>query len=166
MDHTLISTARKALAAAIDMGLVAIKMRDFNAMASALTKVNEQLIHAQDALLSHHAQFSALNEKLLHTTKELAIAHHVIAQRGNYELVSLSLGVFAYRLKQTPSGGPTLGEPVHYVCQPCLDKGIKAVLVRRQSAVSISHVCTLCSTEYLEREIAHQQKAQSHDPYS
>lgn len=45
-------------------------------------------------------------------------------ERQRYELLALTPGVFAYALKPSARGA----EPQHFLCQKCLDKGVKAIL--------------------------------------
>lgn len=167
MDLSIISAAAASLTAARDLGRAAMGVRDANLIAGTLTQMNDQILRAQDALFSHQAQLLALHEKLAHTQQQLRLAQEVVEQRSRYQLVELSLGVFVYRSKLGKSLATGHGEPLHYVCQPCLDvRGQKAVLIRYESMIEVTHRCPLCQTQYLESTSPMPAANHAHDPYS
>ena len=155
IDLSLIGAASSALSAARDIGKAAMGLRDFNAVATTISQLNEQIIRAQDALFSHQSQLLALHQELGEAKEKLRVAEKMLEDRGNYELFRLSDGVHVYRLKTNPGiVSATRTNEVHYLCQPCFDAGRKAVLVRVESMLDITHCCPLCKTHYLERHLA------------
>jgi hypothetical protein len=150
MDISYISATVVALNAAKDIAKAAVGIRDFNALASTVSQLNEQILKAQDSLFSHQSQLIALQEELRETKERLRLAEKVLEDRGRYELVELSRGVFVYRNKV--GDGEALAGALHLLCQPCFDAGRKAVLMREETACAICHVCSLCRVKYLETE--------------
>lgn len=150
MDISYISATVVALNAAKDIAKAAVGIRDFNALAATVSQLNDQILKAQDSLFSHQSQLIALQEELRETKERLRLAQEVLEDRGRYELVELSRGVFVYRSK----GGDreAMAGAHHLLCQPCFDVGRKAVLMREESASAICHVCPLCRVEYLEKK--------------
>lgn len=162
MDISYISATVVALNAAKDIAKAAVGIRDFNALAATVSQLNEQILKAQDSLFSHQSQLIALQKELGETKERLRLAEKVLEDRGRYELVELSIGVFVYRNKV--DDGEALAGALHLLCQPCFDAGRKAVLMRDESADgSISHVCPLCRVVYVERESSHWARSGSSD---
>lgn len=150
MDISYISATVSALNAAKDLARAAVGVRDFNAWAATVSQLNDQILKAQDSLFSHQSQLIALQEELREAKERLRLAEKVVEERGRYDLVELSPGVFVYR----SNGGDreTMAGAHHLLCQPCFDAGRKVVLMRRESAGAIYHVCPLCRVEYLEEK--------------
>lgn len=150
MDISYISATITALSTARDIAKTAVGIRDFNAMAATVSQLNDQILKAQDSLFSHQSQLIALQEELREAKERLRLAEKVVEDRGRYQLVELSLGVFVY-LSKSGEREDLAGTP-HYLCQPCFDVGRKAVLLRDENASAISHVCPLCRVVYLEKK--------------
>ena len=153
MDLTAITTVlasldfiRKGLAAAVEV-------RDFNAVAAEVAKLNEALIGAQSAVLTQNSTLFALQKENLELAKELAKLKEALAQRGRYVLTQLSPGVFVYRVKETvvlaAEGDPVPAEPEHFVCQDCFDnRGQRVILQRHSDVGDVTLDCGSCKTQY------------------
>lgn len=151
MDLAVISAAIGAISVAKELGKAALGVRDFNEMAPVIAQLNDQLLKAQDALFRHNAELLALQQEQFETAKKLREMEETLAQRGRYSLVEVSRGQFAYRVnvavETSEVGNPGRAEPLHYVCQPCFDKGIKAVLQRENFYGAIYLDCPICETK-------------------
>lgn len=150
MDVSFISATISALSAAKDIGKSAVGIRDFNALATTVSQLNDQILKAQDSLFAHQSQLIALQEELRQAMERLHLAEKVINDRGSYQLFELSAGVFVYRNKLVD--GDAQPGIYHLLCQPCFDVGRKAVLMREETAGGICHVCPLCRVKYLEKK--------------
>lgn len=167
MDMSFIAAASSALTVAREISRASIAIRDFNAMAGTVSQLNDQILKAQDALFSHQSQLLAMQQELFQAQEKLRIAEKVIAERGNYELVELSQGVFVYRLKPPPSAGSGVSYHLHYLCQPCFDNGAKAVLYRRETGLGVSHSCPLCKISYQESSTPYRRHVKpDYNPYA
>jgi hypothetical protein len=148
MDLSIITAAVSALSAAKELGKAALGVRDFNEVAPVIAQLNDQLLKAQDALFRHNAELLSLQQEQFETAKKLREMEEALTQRGRYSLVELSRGHFAYRVNIAPVnsdvGNPVSAEPLHHVCQPCFDKGVKAVLQRHSFYGAISLDCPIC----------------------
>jgi hypothetical protein len=155
MDLSVITAAVGAISAAKELGKAALGVRDFNEVAPVIAQLNDQLLKAQDALFRHNAELLSLQQEQFETAKKLREMEEALAQRGRYSLVELSNGVFVYRVNVAPEAGaldkPSGAEPLHYVCQPCFDKGVKAVLIRRENDFTVFHNCPECNTNFVEQ---------------
>ena len=152
MDFSQISIAVGALKAAKEIGQAALAFRDFNETAGALTQINEQLLKAQDGLFAHNTQLMELQQKYHNAIDELRKAKEALAERGRYSLFEISDRVFVYRanVAMASAGGDGKGssEPLHYVCQPCFDKGAKSVLRKYPFWSTIYLQCPTCHEKF------------------
>jgi hypothetical protein len=153
MDFGLISTAVSSLVAAKDLGAAMIGVRDSNIVSGTIAQMNEQILKAQEALLTHSLQMSELQQRHFEALEKLRAMEKLIADRGSYSLHEISRGSFVYRSnfpeRLGHDGNPIAPEPVHYVCQPCFDKNVKVVLQQHDVWGKITLNCSACKTEYL-----------------
>jgi hypothetical protein len=148
MDFSSITTAIASLKSAQELAAATLGVRDFNQSAAAISKINEQLLAAQQGLLAHNTMLLQLQSEHFQATKELRELKEAVAEKGRYDLVDIGGGVFVYRANVSPeqhrAGGPGSANPMHYLCQPCLDKGDKSVLQGRNGYWH----CSLCRQAY------------------
>ena len=132
MDYSLIAVAATAIKVAKEIGASALSIRDANLVALEITRMNDQLLQAQQALFTHNTDLLGLQQQLFETSDKLRKAEELIAQRGSYALVETGLGQWAYRVNVRPKLGgadqPGAAQSAHYVCQKCFDAGRKVVL--------------------------------------
>lgn len=144
MEPGSILTALSTISTALGAAKTALEVRDFIATGAEIAKVTQELLNLQQQFLAMNtSQFQLLQEKmtLVERVRELEKER---ANRESYSLVEVFPGSFVYRINDRPeaagSGEPVIAEPSHFVCQPCFDKGHKAVLQRAGSGWS----CPLC----------------------
>lgn len=135
MDLSLIGAAASAIGIAKEVGRAAIGVRDANQLAETITRMNEQLLKAQDTLFAHNAQLLQLQQQYFEAAQELRVVKETMAERNRYTLFELTAGNHVYRADARPvlseSGDPIATEPEHYICQPCFDKPPKTKVVLR-----------------------------------
>lgn len=152
MDFGLITSAVGALVSAKDLGAAMIGVRDSNLVAVKVAQMNEQILKAQEALLTHSLQMGELQQRHFETLEKLREMEKLVAERGAYVLHEIHPGSFVYRSHRAEgsahNGDPVTAEPLHYVCQPCFDKNIKVVLQEATFYGKISLKCSACATEY------------------
>ena len=153
MDASQISIVATSLSMARDITKTIIGIRDANLVAEKVTALNDQLLKAQEALLAHNAAMFQLQNQYFEAREELRKLQESASQHGRYTLVEVVPGQFAYRVNVTPESSGT-SEPggtqlMHYVCQPCLDKGVKAVLNsgmhKFSTGIRQAWICPVCS---------------------
>lgn len=131
MDPSLLIGAFSALKAAKDAAQAALTIRDFNAAGAAISRITDELLKAQQILLTQQAAMAELQVELEKSRRELAELREKAKERGRYSLFEITEGVFVYRKNEITDGlegGEGIPEPMHYLCQGCFDKGVKAVL--------------------------------------
>lgn len=130
MDFSLISGLVSTLKATYDLGNAAMGVRDANQFATTLAQINDQLLKAQQSLFAVSGQAMEMQQQLAKLQEECRKLKAAAEERGRYALVEIGTGNFALQSKVDVGGmsDPIAAEPVHYVCQPCFDKGVKAVL--------------------------------------
>lgn len=143
MDISLVTGAVTAIKAARELGSAALKIRDFNQFAGTVAEINEQLLKAQESLFAHNADMLDLQQKYHEACDELRRLKAVAAERECYSLHEIGPGVFAYRLDTSRKS-----EPLHYLCQPCFDKGTKSVLQDLYDHGPQTLGCTVCDAKY------------------
>ncbi len=107
----------------------------FEVQAAALQVQNEILLAQQkNASLSRTCE--ELNSKIIKLEKQLA-------ERGEYELIEYTQGVFVYKNKPLAN----TNTPVHYLCQPCYDNKLNKSVLQ----LSPNHrmfICPECGHKY------------------
>jgi len=152
MDFSSVVTAVSALRLAKEAADAALGVRDFNAYAAAISKVNDQLLKAQESLFFHNSQLLQMQSEMVSDREELARLRKVLEDRGRYTLVDLGTGNFVYRYQGQKPGEDAVGnEPVaatHDICQPCYDKGVRSVLQRSNRVGDVTLDCTICDAQF------------------
>ncbi len=146
MDFSVVTAAMSALTTAKTLGQTLVGLRDFNESAAVVAQLNGELLRAQESLFSLSAQLHELQQENFRTAEELRDLRERLTERARYSLHELSRGVFVYRSNGATAAGGS--EPVHYLCQPCFDKGVKSVLKYAEGFER--HHCTVCKTGYDE----------------
>lgn len=143
MDPSLVAAIATALSTAQKLLSGAVKLRDNNLIGQAVADANDQLLKAQQDLFTHNAEMMKLQQEHFEVREQLQRMKAANAERDRYSLQELDKGVFAYGLK-----APEAGEPLHYLCQPCFDKGTKSVLQDRDNFGAVTLKCPVCQNEY------------------
>jgi len=152
MDWSAISGITTSISAARDIARGMASLRDAALINERTSALLEQLLKAQEGLLAHNTALLQLQNEHFKACEELRELKEAARERGRYSLVELIPGNFAYRVNITPQEGgtsePGSPEPLHYVCQGCFDKGIKAVLQHRRLHLrGDTWRCPLCRVE-------------------
>lgn len=138
-----ISALVSAVAAAREVTSAALAVRDFNASATALARVNEQLLDVLDKALETKAYAITLQQQLFEANQELRLLQQSQDERDDYDLFAVFPGVFAYRYRPASEGDSLRRHPAHFLCQPCFDKGTKSVLQQRHAGAYLCPACQL-----------------------
>ncbi|WP_398493365.1 hypothetical protein [Variovorax sp.] len=154
MDASHLGALSTSLGIARDLAKALVGLRDWNLVAEKVTTLHDQILKAQDALLSHNASTFELQNKYFEACEELRKLKEAINEKGRYSLVELGFGFHAYRENVTPeqsgTGQPGPPQPERYFCQSCMDRGAKLVLQSRfEEGVCIGWRCTGCNTTLL-----------------
>ena len=152
MDLSSFSAAVSALKAAKDLGTALLDLRDFNQVAATTSKLNGELLKAQDSLFTAQSKMLELQSEHMEVLNKLRELEKGAEQRSRYQLVEIGPGVFAYRLKDPQhreDGGADKDEPIHYLCQPCWDvRKHRSVLMKGFDGFFVSLNCPNCGTKF------------------
>jgi hypothetical protein len=103
-----------------------VGLHDLSLLGGIQTEMNGKILDAQAAMLTLQATLSTQRDEIDSLKSELAEFKRKASERERYELYPLRPGAFVYKLRD----GVDPPEAMHYLCQPCFDKGVKAVLER------------------------------------
>lgn len=149
MDWTAVGAITTSISAARDIAKGLAATRDQALINEKTAALMEQLLKAQEGLLAHNAALLQLQGEHFEACEKLRKLEEAARERGRYSLVDLGNRRFAYRVNVTPqesgAGEPSSTEPLHYICQPCFDKGVKSVLQNRLKAPGLE--CPTCKLE-------------------
>ncbi|ARO68722.1 hypothetical protein B9J09_06535 [Xylella fastidiosa subsp. pauca] len=153
MDLTSINTAASSLKIAMELAGSLVGLRDFSKIETATSQLREALIAAQTALLVQNDTLFQLQREKFDTAEELRKLKETITQKERYTLLEISRGTFVYGMNVPPqqSGSikPGVTEPMHYICQPCIDnRGWKSVLQYKPRNWFCTWFCTVCNGEF------------------
>lgn len=146
MEIASLTTVMASLKLAKDGVSAAMGVRDFNAVATALAGVNDQLLKAQESLFIYGARLAEVQDKLRDAEQELAELKRMRSERDKYTLVDMAKGLFVYRLNPKPSAGESLTgpiEPVHYLCQSCFDNRRHKVVLQPYGRGLVCNECKI-----------------------
>ena len=143
MDATSLVLISKGIGAARALADAVLKTRDTVKYGPVIAQMNEQLINVQGGLVTHNAEMMELQQKYYAACDELRRLKAVAAERECYSLHEIGPGVFAYRLDTSKKS-----EPLHYLCQPCFDKGVKSVLQDLYDQGPQTLGCNVCNAKY------------------
>ncbi|WP_042264737.1 hypothetical protein [Paraburkholderia heleia] len=157
MDLSLISAAATSLGLARDFGKAAMAVRDFNEMATIVSKLNDQILKAQDSLFALQSELLREQQEHFEALKKVREMEQALDDRREYSLVEIGNGLRAYQRK-TPAISDVEGAVVEpqYFCQPCFEgKALKSTL---QPALYMgAHIgleCRICKERFLFQDKA------------
>ena len=105
---------------------------------------NAAAIDLQEKILTVQAEQVALVERIGQLEKEVTRFETWEAEKERYKLTELPPGVFVYALQENAEGG----EPMHYLCETCFNKGHKSVLQNRGNFNGLDHFeCHACDAK-------------------
>lgn len=116
-----ISSALTGAKAAYDILATSISARDDAKIQAALTDLQRKHADLTASAMAHIEKAFKLQSDLLKAREEIVSLKAQIDKKESYDLFEISIGKFCYKSNKDEV-------PLHYLCQPCWDKGIKSVL--------------------------------------
>ncbi|MCC4613632.1 hypothetical protein LL963_16295 [Xanthomonas campestris pv. esculenti] len=151
MDFASITTVVSSIKAAQELLSAAVGLRDANQAAAIVSKINEQLLAAQQGLLSHNVMLLQLQQENFEAAKQLRELKESIAKKDSYPLVDIGNGALAYAadIQAGRESNPEIPQPQHHLCQVCWDRdGIRSVLQPApRFGGRVYRVCNHCGKE-------------------
>ena len=137
MEISSLLTSAK-IAYDIAKGITALKTEvDRN---QAVAKVLEVLIAVQTDALSMQEKQSSLTSRITELESQLQQIKNWESELQRYQLTRFAFGGYAYSLKP----GMERGEPPHYLCASCMNRGKKSIL---QPDTEAFFRCGICQEE-------------------
>ena len=124
MDMSAVSSGIAALQGLAAISRTILDVRDFNKLAGIQVEMNQRILDVQAAMLDLQAKLATQSEALDALKAHATQLENAARERERYALHEIRPGAFVYRRREDVQPP----EPPHYLCQPCFDKGIKAVL--------------------------------------
>lgn len=134
-----ISSALSSAKAAFDILSTSIAARDEAKIQAALTDLQRKHTELTASAMAHIEKAFNLQSDLLKAKDEISKLKTEINQKESYDLFEVASGKFCCKSNKE-------GSPLHYLCQPCWDRGIKSVL-QLHSANQGWPPKMVCSTE-------------------
>lgn len=116
-----ISTALTGAKAAYDILATSIAARDEAKIQAALTELQRKHTDLTASAMTHIEKAFNLQADLIKARDEIARLESKIDQKESYDLFEVAPGKFCYRSNKGDA-------PLHHLCQPCWDRGVKSVL--------------------------------------
>ena len=119
-----ISAAVASAKTALDIAKAAHGLSNYNELVAAVSEVNAKLMDATVVTLASLEKQSALNSEIADLKEKLREVEDWEGQMKRYKLHEFPTGALAYALQP----GMEQGQPLHYLCAACVDKGQKSTL--------------------------------------
>lgn len=120
-----IASAISGATAMLGIAKGAIAARDDFKAQQALGDVQTKLLEITTAALALSQTNIALTDEIRLLKDEAHNSQMKARERERYLITELGTGTYAYKSQPAEEG---TSEPLHYLCQPCYDKGVKTIL--------------------------------------
>ena len=115
--------AMDSIKGALDIAKTIKDVRDEAALATQVSDIMHSMIDAQAHASAAYARETELTQRIRELEAQVASFEKWEAEKQRYQLERVGSGTFAYRLKESERRG----EPTHYICQPCYERGKKMI---------------------------------------
>jgi cell division protein FtsB len=144
MDLASIGSAVGTLKTAADIAKVLIGLKPSAEVQAQAIALNTKIIDAQHQIFAAHAAQTELVERVRELESQVTSMKDWDAQKKRYELASPFPGCMVYALKKSMSDG----QPPHYICTSCFDKGERSILQGKETRVGHSYyLCNSCKSQ-------------------
>lgn len=99
-------------------------LSNYTEFVAAVSEVSAKLMDATAVALASQEKQAALSNEITELKDKLRKLEHFEQEAKRYELVKLPLGGFVFSLKK----GMENGQPHHYLCATCMNKGEITIL--------------------------------------
>ena len=124
IDMGSIAAAVSSLKGASDIAKGLLSLHTMAEVQSKAIELNQAIIDAQHQIFAANAAQSALAERVRQLEGEIARMKDWDAQKERYKLAAPYPGCMVYAPQKSMSNG----EPAHYICAACYQKGQRSIL--------------------------------------
>jgi hypothetical protein len=140
-----IDSIMSPLHAAGDVAKGLVDIRDTVKFGQEVIKLQNQILAAQRGALGAQARETEQATEIRDLRDQLTKLEAWEAEKLRYRMVQLPPSVFVQELIPEKANG----EPLHYICQTCFQRGKKSILHGDQQYNGIHHLeCHECGTKY------------------
>lgn len=133
------------LRAAGDVAKGLVDIRDTVKFGEAVIKLQSQILAAQSGALEAKIREGEMAGRIRELEEQLTQKEAWVAEKQRYRLVELPPSVFAYELIPQSANG----DPQHYICQTCFQRGRKSILHATPAVNGIHHLkCYECGSDH------------------
>jgi hypothetical protein len=151
IDMQSMSIAVSSVRAAGEIAVGMMSLKTTTEVQAKAIELNQKIIEAQHQLFAANATQSALAERIRDLESQLARLQVWDTQKRRYKLATPFPGCVVYALQKAMSDG----EPAHYLCASCYQRGEKSILQGRtplqpkagQGRAYAQYFCTVCKAE-------------------
>jgi hypothetical protein len=157
MDFSLLNATAASIGLAREFSKAALAVRDFNEMAAIVSKLNDQILEAQDKLFALQRELFREQQERLEADKKIVELTQALHDRDEYDLIDIGNGFRAYQRKTPAVAGtedsPRVSGSGQILCQPCFEgKGIKSTLQPAMgigTLTQLGYECRICKERFI-----------------
>jgi hypothetical protein len=142
-----ITAAVGSLKAAGDIAKGLISLKTTTEVQAKAIELNEKIIDAQHQIFAANAAQTTLLERVRELEVDLARINDWKTQKLRYKLAAPFIGCMVYALQKSMSDG----EPAHYLCTACFQRGHRSILQGRETngpgRSTAVYYCFACKAE-------------------
>ena len=144
MDLASIGSAVSSLKVAADIARGLINLHTLTEVQSKAIELNGKILDAQHQIFQANTAQTALVERVRELESQITRMKDWDAQKQRYKLAAPFSGCMVYALQKSASEG----EPPHYLCASCFQKGDRAILQGKETKTRHSYYfCNACGSE-------------------
>ena len=146
MDMSVITAAVTSLRMAGDIATGLMSLKTLSDVQSKAIELNAKIIEAQNRIFEANASQMSLVERVRELESQLAQMQDWESQKQRYKLATPFPGCMVYALQKSMSEG----EPAHYLCTNCFQRGQKSILQGKQVSNGMKpslYACPSCESE-------------------
>lgn len=144
VDMSAIGAVATSLNTAVNIAKAMMDVRDATIIQGKVFELQRAIIDAQQSVFAANQERSTLVERVGELERLVAEMKAWEAEKQRYILQKLPPGVFVYALKLDMANG----EPPHYLCQTCYQRGKKSILQSKGDHWGVEPLmCNECGAE-------------------
>ena len=149
MDAGSIAGAISSLKSALDIVKSFYSLQSQSDISTATGELNQTLLETQNLVFAAYATQASLINRVSELERQIADMKHWDAEKQRYKLAAPFPGCMVFAVQKSMCNG----EPAHYLCATCYNKGEASILQCRQGRNTkdgrehSSFFCHVCKSE-------------------
>jgi len=147
-DMALIQGAITGLKTAGDIAKGFLELKSIADVQGKVIELQSAILAAQSSALAAQSEQSSMSQRIRELEEQVARVKEWEEEKQRFALHKFPSGAFAYVLKPESARG----EPAHYVCAKCLNRGRKTILQEGKTEdYGTMMACQECKVNIFER---------------